>query len=111
MTLFYSAKIDKGHPAVLIDNSIDSQALSNHLHYLHLSRVQRVALDNTVCRPAILQKPCTMKRAYRRFMGNPRDDNFSTAGITGHEMGLHQPDDDAEISLEKAAVEPDLHAA
>ena len=44
-------------------------------------------------------------------MGNARGDNFSASGITSHEMGLYQPDDDAEISLEKPAIEPGLDAA
>ena len=43
-------------------------------------------------------------------MGNAWGDNFSSARVTSHEMGLDQPDDDAEISLDKSAVEPGLDA-
>src|SRR5208337_2149162 len=111
VTLYDFTEVDKGYPVVLIDDCIDSQAPSQHLHYLHLDSVQRVALHNTVCRPAILQYPRTMERAYRLLMCNAWSDNFSSSGIAGHEMRLHQPDDNAEISLNKAAVEPGFYAA
>src|SRR5208282_3514350 len=109
VTLFYFSEIHKRYPPVLINDRIDSQTPSDHLHYLHLGSVQRVALDNTVCSPAVLQDPRTVERAYGLFMCNARGDNFSSAGVAGHEVRLHQPDGNSEIGLEKPAVKPGLY--
>ena len=71
--------------------------------------MQWIAFQVTGCREWIFHKPGVVERANGFVVRNTRGNDFASAGITGHEVRLHQSGRDFYLCIHQQAVEADRH--
>ena len=91
--------------AVLIDDGVERVAVAQAAHDLELLLMQRVADEVALHRERVLHEAGGVEGPDRLVMRNAGSDDLAAARPAGHEMRLDQPGRDAQLRLDKAAID------
>ena len=98
-------EVDKCNSPVFIDYQIYSLGSIQHLHYLKLLLMQRIAFQITVTRAKITHKSSIVQIGDRALVRHARHDQLASPGKSGHKMGLHQADDYSQVRFHQTLIQ------
>ena len=99
------AKVDKTHLALFIDDRIDRVGRPEKFENFELAAVQGIFDEVAVAGQGIGHELVVVESPDGLFTGHARSDDFATTGVTGHEVGFDQPNDDPQIGVDQMAIE------
>ena len=105
MALDDFAEADVDEVAVVVDDRIERVDVAQHPHDLELLLVQRVAGEVALDCERVLHEARAVERANRVGVRDSRCDDLPATGVAGHEMRLDQSGRDAQVRLDKSAVQ------
>ena len=104
------AEIDEPDPAVFVDDHVQREDPPDRPDDLDLRLVQRIAFDDAVGGPGMLQDARPVEAQDRIPVGDARGDHLAPSGVPRHEVGLDQAGHDLQVRLDETPVDPDRDA-
>ncbi len=104
--LFHVAGNDRRHPSLAVQRHVDDEVASGHAADPRVLLVDRVAFEDPVVRPGILEERGAVPQFDGLEDGDPRADELPASRIPGHQVRFDKARGDLEPSSHVTAVDP-----